>query len=274
MLPGKAKLKSVVAALFVLMAATAPAAQAQTAGCQFVLGFQTLHDAIPDSVGPCTDNITYLLNGDAEQRTANGVLAWIKADNLTKFSDGHTTWIDGPDGIVNRPNAERFPWEAPPTSSVAAARIPRSVDPASIALHPSDPIVPPGYVLSDESTQPDGQFSLTLRSFYKPDQSITTKVTQEPSSSDALATLRAISASYPKSNRVLGQEGNGFQNDGTANVGDESTMLESKTMLVLIWVRGDYRVEVDDASGQGLGSPTALARAVDDRLQQQLQAPD
>ena len=260
------------APLFVLAVAAAPSAEAQTAGCQFALGFQALHDALPDTVGPCTDNATYLANGDAEQRTANGLLRWIKADNLSKFSDGHTTWIDAPVGVVNRMNAERFTWESP-TSSVAAATISRSVDPASIVLRLSDPVVPHGYVLSSESTQPNGAFSLTLRSFDKPDQSITTKVIQEPSNAAALATLRAVSASYPKTNRILGQEGNGFQNDGSAFIGDESTLVESRDVLMLLWVRGNYRLEVDDVTGQGLGSPTALARVVDDRLAHQLQSP-
>jgi hypothetical protein len=260
------------APLLFVWGAAPSAAQAQTSGCQLTLGFQALHDAVPDVVGSCTGDVAYLLNGDAQQRTANGLLAWVKADNLTKFTDGNTTWIDSPDGVVSRLNSERFPWESP-TSNVAAATISRSVDPASLVARPGDPGVPRGYVLSSESTQPGGEFSLTLRSFTKPDQSITTKVVQEPSKAEAQAVLTAISASYPKSNRVLGQEGDGFQNDGTAFVGDESTMLESKDLLILHWVRGSYLFEIDDASGQGLGSPTVLGHDVDDRLKQQLQLP-
>src|SRR5579885_1283861 len=162
---------ALAAPLSALLLAAAPLAHAQTAGCQLTLGFAELHDLIPDTVGSCTSDVTYLLNGDAVQRTTNGMLAWSKADNLVRFTDGATTWMDGPDGIVNRANGDRFPWEAP-ISQVAGVAISRAVDPASIVLRPGDPGVPRGYVLAGESTSPDGEYSLTLRSFFKPQEYI------------------------------------------------------------------------------------------------------
>ncbi len=65
----------------------------------------------PAEVGDCIDNQVFAANGDAQQHTANGLLAWRKADNLTAFTNGSMTWINGPDGLQSRPNTTRFPWE-------------------------------------------------------------------------------------------------------------------------------------------------------------------
>jgi len=40
-------------------------------------------------------------------------MAWRKADNWTAFTNGYLTWINGPTGLVNRLNTDRFSWEAP-----------------------------------------------------------------------------------------------------------------------------------------------------------------
>jgi len=50
-------------------------------------------------------------NGDAVQVTTNGLLAWRKADNFTAFTDGFTTWGNGPLGLQQRLNTQRFDWE-------------------------------------------------------------------------------------------------------------------------------------------------------------------
>jgi hypothetical protein len=82
--------------------------------CGFVLGFATLHDLIPDVVGPCLENEHHNpANGDALQMTTGGLLVWRKADNWTAFTDGNRTWINGPYGLEERLNTERFPWERP-----------------------------------------------------------------------------------------------------------------------------------------------------------------
>ncbi|GEM_PF-4321629 len=87
-------------------------AAAAPVDCSFTLGFQTLHDLIPDIVGDCTADETHNPdNGDALQPTTNGLLVWRKADNWTAFTDGATTWINGPCGLQSRPNSVRFPWE-------------------------------------------------------------------------------------------------------------------------------------------------------------------
>ncbi len=83
------------------------------ADCQFVLGFKSLRDLIGhDIVGECLDNEHYNVIGDSNQHTTGGLLAWRKADNWIAFTDGYRTWVNGPDGLQQRLNTERFEWEA------------------------------------------------------------------------------------------------------------------------------------------------------------------
>ncbi|MDE2817689.1 MAG: hypothetical protein OXM03_13935 [Chloroflexota bacterium] len=63
-------------------------------------------------MGDCLENQRYAANGNSEQHTTGGLLVWRKADNLTSFTDGYRTWINGPNGLVQRLNTERFVWEA------------------------------------------------------------------------------------------------------------------------------------------------------------------
>ena len=93
-----------------LGAFSAPAAAA--VHCDFVLGFNTLRDLIGhDVVGECLEDERHNEIGDSVQQTTGGLLVWRKADNWTAFTDGYRTWINGPDGLQQRLNTERFPWE-------------------------------------------------------------------------------------------------------------------------------------------------------------------
>ena len=95
-------------ALLLLLPTSVAAAE-----CQFVLGFATLRDLIGhEIVGECLENEHHGENGDALQQTTGGLLVWRKADNWTAFTDGYRTWINGPNGLVQRLNTERFEWEA------------------------------------------------------------------------------------------------------------------------------------------------------------------
>jgi hypothetical protein len=95
-------------------AAPAQAAAAPQAGpCQFVLGFKTLHDLDPGDIGDCIENQAFAPNGDAQQHSTKGLMAWRKADNWTAFTNGYLTWINGPNGLQSRLNTQRFDWEAP-----------------------------------------------------------------------------------------------------------------------------------------------------------------
>ena len=94
-------------ALFLLLPTSVAAAE-----CEFRFGFETLRDLIPKIVGECLENERYAANGNSEQQTTGGLLVWRKADNWTAFTDGYRTWINGPNGLVQRLNTERFTWEA------------------------------------------------------------------------------------------------------------------------------------------------------------------
>jgi len=86
--------------------------------CSFVLGFKAIHELIPEVVGMCLeDQRTNPENGDAFQQTTNGLLVWHRADNVTAFTDGSTTWVNGPNGLQARPSGERFPWEVGPPAT-------------------------------------------------------------------------------------------------------------------------------------------------------------
>ncbi|MCL4508329.1 MAG: hypothetical protein M1296_02250 [Chloroflexi bacterium] len=88
----------------------------EAATCSFVLGFATLDHLIPSVIGSCLDNEQHdPVTGDALQHTTNGLLVWRKSDNFTAFTDGYHTWVNGPNGVQERLNSQRFSWEANPT---------------------------------------------------------------------------------------------------------------------------------------------------------------
>ena len=60
------------------------------------------------------EDASYAANGDALQRTTQGLLVWRKFDNWTAFTDGAETWVSGPLGMQQRSNDVRFWWESNP----------------------------------------------------------------------------------------------------------------------------------------------------------------
>jgi len=79
---------------------------------RFQLGFKTLAGLIPEEVGDPLENEHHNpLNGDGLQTTTGGLLVWRKADNWTAFTNGWRTWVNGPLGLQERGNQERFGWE-------------------------------------------------------------------------------------------------------------------------------------------------------------------
>ncbi|MCY4435847.1 MAG: hypothetical protein OXE05_00760 [Chloroflexi bacterium] len=118
--------------LLLLIAAIVAAPAHATSHCEFVLGFKTLRDLIGhDIVGECLEDQRYAANGNSEQQTTGGLLVWRKADNWTAFTDGHRTWINGPNGLEQRLKKERFAWE------------PDYAPGGSIATPPPRPTAPP-----------------------------------------------------------------------------------------------------------------------------------
>lgn len=118
-------LGKLLARLCLLLSFSATSAAPSLAdNCSFALGFGALANQIPQQVGSCLDNESHNpQNGDALQHTTGGLLAWRKADNWTAFTDGYRTWINGPNGLEQRLNTERFPWEldAPEVSDSSGA---------------------------------------------------------------------------------------------------------------------------------------------------------
>ncbi len=99
--------------LFLLMSPILASAESQTPmPAEFRLGFRLLADQIPGIVGSPLEGEHHGANGDGLQQTTEGLMVWRKADNWTAFTNGTWTWVNGPQGVVERSNDERFPWEA------------------------------------------------------------------------------------------------------------------------------------------------------------------
>jgi S1-C subfamily serine protease len=104
----------VILAILLAVLGTGGVALAQGAPV-FKLGFKLLADQIPQIVGePLESEWHSPVTGDTLQRTTTGMMVWRKLDNWTAFTDGFTTWINGPRGVQERANEERFDWEGPP----------------------------------------------------------------------------------------------------------------------------------------------------------------
>lgn len=88
-----------------------PVVEAQT-GPTFKLGFETLADQIPDVAGQPLENEHYGPNSDSLQQTTTGLKVGRKPDYWTAFTNGLSSWINGPAGAQSRLNNERLAWEA------------------------------------------------------------------------------------------------------------------------------------------------------------------
>ena len=112
-----------VLAFFSLVATTfAMATPVSAEGCQFNFGFAIIQSMIPSTVGACRSDEQHAANGDGLQQTTGpsgtgGLLVWRKLDNWTAFTDGYHTWINGPNGLRERLNSERFCWEGDATGA-------------------------------------------------------------------------------------------------------------------------------------------------------------
>jgi hypothetical protein len=113
---------------------------------EFKLGFKALADQVPSVVGDPVENEHYGPNGDSLQQTTTGLMAWRKADNWTAFTNGDRTWVNGPDGVQERANSDRFSWEADqaPAATVPAVKTPTPApSPTPILSAPQTPPIIP-----------------------------------------------------------------------------------------------------------------------------------
>ncbi len=90
---------------------------------EFAPGFKALADQLPDVVGEPLENERWCANGDSLQQTTRGLMVWRKADDLTAFTDGSRTWVNGPSGIMGRGNDQRFEWESPVSAPDLESRV-------------------------------------------------------------------------------------------------------------------------------------------------------
>jgi len=81
--------------------------------CQFVFGFEEMRNlAGADRVGECVEDERHIAgNGNSEQRTTKGMLVLSALDNRVRFIASDRTWLNGPNGLVDRPNDQRLEWE-------------------------------------------------------------------------------------------------------------------------------------------------------------------
>lgn len=112
---------------------------AQAAGCSFELGFKLFHNLTGGLVGSCLDNEHHNpVNGDGLQTTTEGLLVWRKSDNWTAFTDGYHTWVNGPNGIQERLNSQRFSWEQAGPGEGGARAVPSQAQAAPQVSFPSN----------------------------------------------------------------------------------------------------------------------------------------
>ena len=111
--------------------------------CGFVGGFASLRALVgAEKVGGCLeDERVNPENGNAEQRTAGGLLVRRAGEGVSAFTDGVTTWVDGPNGLQSRPNDNRFAWEL---ETMAAAAALAATEPTATSTPPADALPPPG----------------------------------------------------------------------------------------------------------------------------------
>jgi len=108
-------------------------ADSSTYAYSFQLGFATITNLL------LTDNIALAPTDNEGHNPQNGdglqhaisikdgkpiLLVWRKADNWTAATDGYFTWVNGPNGLQKRLNAERFSFEANPDKLPVSTGIP------------------------------------------------------------------------------------------------------------------------------------------------------
>jgi hypothetical protein len=199
----------IVVVLVALSVVVAPPARAQQA-CGFALGFKALRDQIPEVVGDCLESEHFnAQNGNAEQRTTRGLLVWRKADNFTAFTDGYRSWVNGPNGLQQRLNSERFCWESNEPGWIPCGS-PRVPTPA-----PTRPPLPPpvaSLTLADIDgfailVAHDGTFLGKLSSNVLDTESVCNEVGQYGSTISSESAYNTITATPPRiiyRDRVVG----------------------------------------------------------------------
>jgi hypothetical protein len=164
---------------------------------RFLMGFRLLADMIPEIAGqPLEDERHNALNGDGLQMTTRGLMVWRKADNWTAFTNGWWTWVNGPYGLQDRANYERFEWEADSEAfpAVPDERIPPAPEPSPDPAVAQTPVA----TMTVELPPPTSQPSATAFIVPTPAPTAQPTSTQVPTST-AVPTLIPTQTPYPTS---------------------------------------------------------------------------
>jgi hypothetical protein len=187
--------------------------------CQFLEGFATLRELVgADTVGDCLeDEHVNADTGDIEQRTTGGLLVQRAIDNVGEFSDGVTSWVNGPDGLQSRPSGERFSWESDPGRVSASASAGADADAALLpnipslfgvapppssateprgASAPATPVTPPSIPTPTPPTAPG--------SFATPTRAATPGRPAAPTSAPAAGRTDPVGGQCPSTHRIKG----------------------------------------------------------------------
>lgn len=113
--PSPAAVASPAVSPTTVVASPAPVAAASPSpvACDITLGFATMRDLVGEAtVGRCLENERQIpSNGNAEQRTSDGLFVYRALDQRVLFVGVTQTWINRDGVAVARPNDERFEWE-------------------------------------------------------------------------------------------------------------------------------------------------------------------
>jgi hypothetical protein len=127
--------RNMIALVAALMLALTPVVTGAQPTCALAPVFEPFRDAVgAEIVGECSGNPSETSTGDLTQTTTRGVLVHRIADGVTAFTDDTTTWLDGPEGLQSRANADRLAWEPPvetPVASQPAPPVTSNMPPAS-----------------------------------------------------------------------------------------------------------------------------------------------
>jgi hypothetical protein len=279
----------------VLMLGGAPSrpALAQSAPCRFTLGFAKLRAAIGSTrVGDCLEDEHFNPeSGTTQQRAFGGLFIWRQADNWIAFTDGATTWIDGPSGVVSRPNSERFPWEREPVPSRDTATPPvlapttttptiltptsdGSDSAAGIARYfPGPAQVPPGFSQVDEQVSPavDGSSPVLLRQYASADSTSVFQIVIA-----AYTSSTAAASGLDNTKALVGSKGYASTTCAQCVHGDDRVFAGQHVGTTWNWVygfqRGSVVAVINLADPEGMPVPqtaaylASLTTAIDERV--------
>lgn len=77
----------------------------------FELGFKQFHDLTPELIGDPVEPERHDVIGNAFQLTTGGFLVWHRLGNVMDFTNGFQTFVLTSEGLLERTNESKFPFE-------------------------------------------------------------------------------------------------------------------------------------------------------------------